>query len=1180
MNRKLYLCLLALASMVACSKVMEKEVTAEEPLGEYDPVIHFGLETCTEPDALPQTKTEYSRETVIVGNTRYERINWVTSPDGAEDRIQILSNKGVNKNLDKKVEYKVVANSRTNRPGLASSEAEAKPLVSGSELYWEQSEASHVFFSLYPSPASAAPGSVSFALNSADADTTASVRISIPEKQTYKSRTTPTGATGDGGHKAYEFLPVMDSAYMYAVARVAGKYVGHKKVSLRYKPLFTAFKFYFFAGDNSNSREFKITRVTLTTDESLGGSYLSGAFSAKIQAPGADNFTASFENGVVSKGKRSVSLEIQDADQVPFGQDTVVVTLLALPVDQKYLTVDVTFLDGAGEERHRVMHMQPKAHMNVSGDEAKNWYELPKTRKLYVLSGIPDIEYFFSVSPKDPKYQFPFGGETKEPYYNVVSYRKIWDRTAGTNGDEVIEEWPWEVTNYIYDYQTTPTPPAGLTMGKTADTGPFQRDLASVIQTTVDNGKDYKSALGQNTETNKWDTFDNGVGDTDPYSATEGWRKARNLANYDIYGNPYPGHDVKDPIPYETANCYIVTGSGWYKIPAVYGNGYHKGKINRQLFKREDVSKPTVPSLMNFPYRGRYTSQQSGNSPASVNWFQDLRIWGPWITVPLGEKEGYVYNAPTEGEEEAGSGVGHDGNIHVDNVYLLWEDADGMIKVHEDQRVATDGKLFERHYIYFYVDTDAAPNGGNGVIALSTSSGEGNVYWSWHIWVVPKNRLVSSTGKKIATQQVWYRTQPYRRDFTYSGGALDVGDLKSDGDPSVLAVNEMMNMNLGYVDGTPNRSIVVEFTQKSSGKKAYLPYVQAGDSDAVGVVHYQWGRKDPMWTVGNNGEKEIYWYRNNSIDQRTKRITNPANNEGMGWYTKSSWGGTSWSYFASNYTYGTADYRNNLGLIYSIQYPDNFLSSNSGDNAAYTWSTARMDNLWDWSIDTAASGEDEHIDHNVVKTLYDPCPPGFKVPNEYAFSGFNKVGIDEAVPNDGDPTLYINGLEPSFYIGRGSGSLESEGMWLYCHPTDPTRGVMYFPAAGRRQGYYNYWDIYDDDNNPVDFVEVSPGEVYNLFEEGMYWTAAPFVNGNNIYGRAFHMRRNTKDTDQSMRPQCFPVYTRAATPAGQPYTGFMRSHAMQVRPIRDLDAVVYDYLPAAPGTGIAPGQNFQDAITL
>ncbi|MBP3257273.1 MAG: hypothetical protein J6M23_04600 [Bacteroidales bacterium] len=1191
MNKKFFIFLLALAGIVSCSKTIEKDLVVEEQ-GEYDPVIHFGLETCTEPDALPQTKTEYSGETVVVGNKRYERINWVTTA-GEEDRVQILSNKGVNKNLDKKVEYKVVANTSTNRPGFASSEAEASPVVSGSELYWEASTASHVFFSLYPSPASVASGNVSFALNPADADTTASVKISIPTVQTYKKRTNPAGPTGLGGHKAYEFEPVMDSAFMYAAARVAGKHVGYKKVPLRYKPLFSAFKFYFFAGDGTatdpKSRDFQITKVTLSSDESLGGSYLSGAFSAKIQAPGTDNVTASFEGGVVSNGKRSVSLEIPEADRVALGQDTVVVTLLALPVDQKFLTVDVTFLDGAGDERHRVMHMQKKDNMNVDGNEGKGWYELPKTRKLYVRSGIPDIEYVFKVAPKDPKYKFPKEGESITDYYNVVSYRKLWDRK---NQREIIEEWPWEVTSYMYNYETTKNRPNDFSLEKYKDIGPFRSGPAyddaanrTSLYDDFDAGKYYESTMGENKEGVVWDNFDNGRKDlADPYD-TLGSYKARNLGNYDIYGNPYPGHDVKDPIPYETANCYIVTAPGWYKIPAVYGNGYRKGKINRKVFEKMGYSLGQGSDLLPFPHRGRYTSQSGGNSPDGINWFSDMRIWGPWISVPREASDGYVYGDPGAGEPNAGSGVGcsDNGNPHVDNVYVLWEDAQGLVQVHPDQRIATDmigsnPTPFERHYIYFYVNPDAGNGtGGNAVIAVSTNNGEGNVYWSWHIWVVPKSRLVSTvTGNKIGTQQVWYRTQPNRRDFAYDSGSrtLTINDLKSDGDPSVLAVNEMMNMNLGYVDGIPNRSIIAEFTQMSSGKKQYLPFVQGGDSDAVGVVHYQWGRKDPMWTVGNTGEKHIFWYRKNAIindrvAHETQPLPNDPHSEGMAWYS-ADYGWDSWTNF--NYNYGTTNYRNNLGLSWSIQYPDRFFSSSNG---AYAWSTKRFDNLWDLSITSAASDEDEHIDHNVVKTLFDPCPPGFKVPNEYAFTGFNKIGIDEQVPNDANPTEYINGLEPSFYIGNnGSGTLESEGMWLYCHPTDPSKGVIYFPAAGRRQGFSN--DIFDENESYVDYV--APGEVYNLFEEGMYWTAAPFVSGTSIYGRVFHMRRNTQDVDPSKRPQCFPVYTRAATPSGQPYTGFMRSHGFQVRPIRDNDAIIPGGSTSGPNVG--RGQFLGDGIDL
>ena len=106
-------------------------------------------------------------------------------------------------------------------------------------------------------------------------------------------------------------------------------------------------------------------------------------------------------------------------------------------------------------------------------------------------------------------------------------------------------------------------------------------------------------------------------------------------------------------------------------------------------------------------------------------------------------------------------------------------------------------------------------------------------------------------------------------------------------------------------------------------------------------LFYQWGRPTPMLhnsmtNVGNYGEKTFAVSSSNSD------------------------------------TYGE-----------SIKNPHIFYGNS--DNPKLNWfGTGSYYNLWD-----ASSISTENSDSNVVKTVYDPCPPGFKIPNGNTFTYFS-----------------------------------------------------------------------------------------------------------------------------------------------------------------------------------------------
>jgi len=99
-----------------------------------------------------------------------------------------------------------------------------------------------------------------------------------------------------------------------------------------------------------------------------------------------------------------------------------------------------------------------------------------------------------------------------------------------------------------------------------------------------------------------------------------------------------------------------------------------------------------------------------------------------------------------------------------------------------------------------------------------------------------------------------------------------------------------------------------------------------------------------------------------------------------------------------------------------------------------------------------------YSDDDVVKTIYDPCPAGFHVPNAKAFTGFVTTGNSSTNPSE------IN-AEGSFSKG-------------YNFKTNIGSSTIFFPAAGYRYG--------------------STGTLNNVGNYGAFYSAFPVSNEGGV----------------------------------------------------------------------------------
>ena len=137
--------------------------------------------------------------------------------------------------------------------------------------------------------------------------------------------------------------------------------------------------------------------------------------------------------------------------------------------------------------------------------------------------------------------------------------------------------------------------------------------------------------------------------------------------------------------------------------------------------------------------------------------------------------------------------------------------------------------------------------------------------------------------------------------------------------------------------------------------------------------------------------------------------------------------------------------------------PATFYKNSSSYNL--NWFSSNSDktyNLWD-----AACISNGNSDNNVVKTIYDPCPVGFKMPNGNVFTGFSKSNVVGSFSSGWKFKRYSGDTTGVFFPASGSrnasGSLNGVGshgdVWLSSAYSQKYAYVLYFLSSGVNPQY-------------------------------------------------------------------------------------------------------------------------------
>lgn len=280
--------------------------------------------------------------------------------------------------------------------------------------------------------------------------------------------------------------------------------------------------------------------------------------------------------------------------------------------------------------------------------------------------------------------------------------------------------------------------------------------------------------------------------------------------------------------------------------------------------------------------------------------------------------------------------------------------------------------------------------------ALIAAKSGSTIVWSWHIWVT--DRDISAT----------------------------VPIKCNDGTNKIY---NFMQVPLGWCDsdtssGASPRQITVSLNQDNSAKFATAVVYQAGAAATSGnAPYYQWGRKDPLCasdgTANTTTFKKLYDISGGTVP-----------------------------YLAINS--GTVGN--------SIKNPGAFING----NGSYDWNSTTCYDTWNAVRgNTAPSSDTDRYNHKkVVKSVYDPCPYGFKMPETKAFTGFTSNGENKT----SSTSNYYNG------------SWETNGWKFYTNGYNA--GETDFWIAGG----YRFWNS---------------GSLSSVGSNGVYWSAGTY---SNLYG--------------------------------------------------------------------------------
>ncbi|SEQ78681.1 T9SS type A sorting domain-containing protein [Epilithonimonas lactis] len=325
--------------------------------------------------------------------------------------------------------------------------------------------------------------------------------------------------------------------------------------------------------------------------------------------------------------------------------------------------------------------------------------------------------------------------------------------------------------------------------------------------------------------------------------------------------------------------------------------------------------------------------------------------------------------------------------------------------------------------------TIAAKKKGNAVVAFHKGNSgvwgvtnPDKVLWSWHIWAPVTNPLSEEN-------QITYTTESIENGGIIPTTNEQIVHPAKGGTPLTTT---FMDRNLGALHELPSELLRPDLATELKSK------TQIQQS---GGLHYQWGRKDPLPTFHNPGGTQYISahansvqvaatynvYRQIGIDANNNVILGVSNPVTDALFSSTDNTGYSreWNVYRSAAGIANSDPKNEKirkVIKYSTENPMQFLFRSKTGNELGMEDAGTLfiksQQVKDWISDENGLAQDRW-GHATEKSVYDPCPGGWRVPDTANANLF-------AAGNNGS---YAKGSSPWFYNGYNtSGTFANYGI--------------------------------------------------------------------------------------------------------------------------------------------------------
>lgn len=424
---------------------------------------------------------------------------------------------------------------------------------------------------------------------------------------------------------------------------------------------------------------------------------------------------------------------------------------------------------------------------------------------------------------------------------------------------------------------------------------------------------------------------------------------------------------------------------------------------------------------------------------------------------------------------------------------VLWQDVKGLISSVDN---TSDAITF----------TIGQSNPGNAVIALQAKyltytnwNGEGAVaglvdddvwhtLWTWHIWMT--DEVYQNNGTENGISHDAYYINGYKTE-----DLAHIAEVQDYDTPA--STYKILPVNLGWVPDDDNfglykpREVYIKLKQTGTVNTAEVHITQNARQElytGTGTV-YQWGRPTAFPALRNiNGNvRNVYDIDGNIITSQF--VLAQATNAGD----------------AIGKPYGVLQLEGNPNSWFNVS------------SIEYNEAT-------------------EHMWNSSTKTVYDPCPPGFRVPPANVFRTFSKTG-ETVVSGEGHLNMWPEAKDANGTTHRNGE--RSKGGYFYCKKhtgnipaADRYGDMIYMPATAEWQG-----------NKSVGTQLQEQTEQINQ-ADGIYWTSDYFYKSGNSQGCILWLT---------------PEYTFSAGTADKPVIGFFNTsdhksnyygHLRAIRPMK------------------------------